>query len=422
MIHIFLNGLGASAGAGLTFLRNVVPKLSESNEVCTTVAVQPFLREKFEGLQGVSLICPAGISGAGRRFLFEQVRLPSLIRNSGADVLVSTGNFALRRCPVPQMLLSGNSLYTSTDFYRDLRSRNEYRMIGENLARGILAKQSIFWADQTIAPSNAFADELRRWTGKEIGVLNHGFDPDVFGSGQQPLSAKIDQKLRQTEGCLRLLFVSHYNYYRNFETLLRALPRIKKLLPEKNVKLFLTCELRPKANPGAYDTRPAAELVHAMGITDSVIELGAVPYESLHYLYGACDIYVSAAYAETFAHPLVEAMASSLPVVASELPVHREICREAALYFPRFSAECLADAVVRLANSPALHAQLSSAGLKRSSDFSWSNHVQQLLCIASSMCSKQTVSVSSKSFPAAGCSPPVIELAGEGAYASGRKS
>jgi hypothetical protein len=52
---------------------------------------------------------------------------------------------------------------------------------------------------------------------------------------------------------------------------------------------------------------------------------------------------VTPAYAESFAHPLIESMSSGLPVVASDLPVHREICGDAAIYFPRFSPDALAE-------------------------------------------------------------------------------
>jgi glycosyltransferase involved in cell wall biosynthesis len=121
-----------------------------------------------------------------------------------------------------------------------------------------------------------------------------------------------------------------------------------------------------------------------LGIADSVVEMGAVPYESLHHLYRACDIYVSPAYAETFAHPLVEAMASGLPVVASDLPIHREVCCEAATYFPRFSCECLADAVANIAGSLQEHSRLP-AGRERVINFDWEEHVRHLLCRAAAM-------------------------------------
>jgi glycosyltransferase involved in cell wall biosynthesis len=385
MIRIFVNGLAASAGAGLTYLHNVIPHLLALPEVHTTLAVQPALRPNFERLRSVELICPEDISGAARRFLFEQWKLPHLIQKSGADVLISTGNFALRKSPVPQILLSGNSLYTSPDFFRDLRSRREYFMLIDNFVKGLLARRSAHWADLTVAPSQAFADALKRWTGGEAAVIHHGFDRTAFFSDQTPLTDHIQRKLAEAEGCLRLLFVSHYNYYRNFETLLRSIPLIQNLLPKKPVKLFLTCKLERGANPGTYNGEDANRLVRDLGIQDKVVQLGTVPYASLHHVYRACDLYVTPAYAETFAHPLVEAMACGLPIVASDLPVHREVCGDAAQYFPCFSPESLANAVARIAMSSDLAAELSAAGKERSGDFSWHRHVQRLLSLSASV-------------------------------------
>src|SRR5206468_6728598 len=107
-------------------------------------------------------------------------------------------------------------------FYRDLRQRGEYRMWLDTKLKGYFAKKSVHWADCTVAPSQAFADDLRRWTGKEVMAIHHGFDAEVFFGDDSPLPAEIENKLLAADDCLRLLFVSHYNYYRNFETLFRA--------------------------------------------------------------------------------------------------------------------------------------------------------------------------------------------------------
>ena len=123
-------------------------------------------------------------------------------------------------------------------------------------------------------------------------------------------------------------------------------------------------------------------MVHSLRASDSVVELGTIPYGSLHYLYRACHIYVTPAYAESFAHPLLEAMSSGLPIVASDLPVHREICADAGIYFPRFSPESLAERVFEIQQSPQLGATLSSHGLQRVRDFSWSKHVERLVVLA----------------------------------------
>ena len=384
-MHLFLNGLAASAGGGLTYLRNVLPHLSARQGVQVTAAVGPQLRRELGGLPRVSFPEINFPAGALRRFWQEQTTLSTAIRKSGADVLVSVGNFALRQSPVPQILLSRNSLYTSTDFRRDVRRRGEYGLWLDTRIKGSLARRSIEWADATVAPTEAFAQELRQWTGHNVAAIHHGFDPEAFFRDQAPLAADIRQKLEQDKDALLLLYVSHYNYYRNFETLLRALPRLRERLGGRKLRLFLTCRLRSEDNPGSYRARAASDLVTQLGIGDIVVELGAVPYSQLHQVYRECNMYVAPAYAESFAHPLVEAMASGLPVVAADSPVHREICQDAALYFPRFSPEALSERVCQIADSAVLSKTLSGRGRERARAFSWNQHVDQLLDLAESL-------------------------------------
>jgi len=391
-MHIFLNAIGATCASGWTYVRNVLPHLSQRIDIQTTVLIKPRLREQLPSSSNIRFLDIDSPANSARRFWFEQTALPRFIRKSGADVLISAGNFALRNSPVPQILLSGNSLYTSSDFSRDLLKRGEYALWLDNRMKAFLARRSIHWADTTVAPSGTFAEELRKWAGKEIASIYHGFDKDLFFADAAPLPEAVQQKLESASGALRLLFVSHYNYYRNFETLLRAVPILRHTLANRKIRLFLTCHLRSQDNPGAYRAEKAARLIEQLGIREEVVELGAIPYNLLHQVYKACDIYVTPAYAETFAHPLVEAMACGLPVVASDLPVHREICGQAALYFPRFSADALSDQVLRIAESADYHQQLSQSAGLRSNDFSWVKHTEQLLTLAAKLVRARTTS------------------------------
>jgi glycosyltransferase involved in cell wall biosynthesis len=383
MMRLFINSLAASAGGGLTHIRNVIPHLLGKPDLQLTVAINRSLHDEFRDLKEIDFVelqtTPA------RRFWHEQSQLPALIRGSKSDVLLSTGNFALRKSPVPQILLSRNSIYCSRDFYADLVRRREWRLWLDTRLKGMLAKRSVRWADITVAPSQAFADDLCRWTGKSVRAIYHGFDSEEFFRDQAALDAQVDEKLNRADGALRLLFVSHYNYYRNFEMLIRALPLLRSKIKDRPVRLFLTCKLLPGENPGSYNPQSAARLVKKLGVEDMVVELGAIPYRQLHYLYRRCHIYITPAYAETFAHPVVEAMASGLPVVASEIPVHREICGDAATYFERFCPEALAKCVTEIAQSPQLVRQMSAAGQERARHFSWKVHVDQILELAHSL-------------------------------------
>lgn len=386
MMHLFINALAASAGGGLTYIRNVIPEMASRPDLRVTVLLGTRLRQEFPVLPSVEFITLE--LPTLRRFWYEQATLPAVIGRSGANVLLSVGNFAVRESPVPQILLSRNSLYTSSDFYRDLRNRGEYALLLDTRLRGWMAKKSVHWADVTVAPSEAFAAELQRWTGRSVRAIHHGFDHELFAGDGSPLAEEIEDRLRPAQASFKLLFVSHYNYYRNFETLLRALPLLRQRV-HQDIKLLLTCDLASK-KADAYRPQNAARLLRELGVEDMVVGLGTVPYAQLHHLYRRADAYVTPAYAETFAHPLVEAMSSGLPVIASDIPVHREICGGAAVYFSRFAPEELADRVMELMQSQRIADHLRAQGRERAKRFSWKAHVDGIVEIAQNLTAART--------------------------------
>src|SRR5579884_1799488 len=93
-------------------------------------------------------------------------------------------------------------------------------------------------------------------------------------------------------------------------------------------------------------------------------------------------LFVHPSLCESFGFPLVEAMAHGLPVVAADLPVHREMCGAAALYYRATDPAGLAEAVHRLAGDAAARAELGRAGRERARDFSWEKHVDAVMQLA----------------------------------------
>ncbi|HUK52424.1 MAG TPA: glycosyl transferase, partial [Candidatus Binatia bacterium] len=60
---------------------------------------------------------------------------------------------------------------------------------------------------------------------------------------------------------------------------------------------------------------------------------------------------------------------------------HREICGDAAEYFPVGNADVLAQHLSALAASPALRAELARRGAQRVREFLWETHVAGLLAL-----------------------------------------
>jgi glycosyltransferase involved in cell wall biosynthesis len=390
MANVLLNALASTAGGGITYLRNVLPRLSESHDLNRYFVLVPAGHlNHFSGFATERLsVETAEISGGSLgRLLWEQTVLRSHINTRNINVLVSLGNFALFASPAPQILFNRNDLYFSDYFERDLKDRGLYPGLISHRLKSLLARYSIKHADINVTPTKAFADRIRRHNGlgdSDFEVLHFGFDAHLFTANDEALPAEQLDKLDLGDDCYRLLYVSHYNYFRNFETLIRALPIIKRQIKEgtgKKVQLVLTTDIRRGAIYGDYDATLAADLIERLGVRNDIAMLGSLPYDKLHRIYRLCDLFVCPSYSESFGHPLVEAMAMGLPVAAANLDVHREICGEASVYFDVFDGQDLAKQCVRVLADCQLRKAMKASGSERSRLFSWDNHVHGLVAL-----------------------------------------
>ena len=101
-------------------------------------------------------------------------------------------------------------------------------------------------------------------------------------------------------------------------------------------------------------------------------------------LYADADIFVWPSLAESFGHPLIEAMAAGLPIVCSDLPVNRELCADAALYVSPLDSSAWARTIRELALNKGLQDQLIRKTQERIHYFRWDDHVSRILELFSS--------------------------------------
>ena len=123
---------------------------------------------------------------------------------------------------------------------------------------------------------------------------------------------------------------------------------------------------------------PGASVVFHNGVTDA-------EYDAL--LRRATAL-VSLSRAEGYGLPLVEAMALGTPVIASDIPIFREVGADAALYVDPESPKQFADAVARLQDD-AHWQDMSRRSIARASEFSWDESARQLVDAAQEVMAKR---------------------------------
>lgn len=104
------------------------------------------------------------------------------------------------------------------------------------------------------------------------------------------------------------------------------------------------------------------------------VTFSGVSYEKLNEIYNTCDVFLFPTLGEGFGYPVIEAMASGLPVVASNIDIMKETTSNAAVLTeptPEASAEGIKEALTN-------REKYIKLGLKRASEFSFEIFKQEV--------------------------------------------
>jgi len=100
--------------------------------------------------------------------------------------------------------------------------------------------------------------------------------------------------------------------------------------------------------------------------------LGRVTDEELQRLYSQAICFICPSIYEGFGLPAVEAMSCGCPVLASDIPVLKEVCGEAALYFSPFDTKDIISQIEAFIKLPDNDKRiLQEKGLKHAERFAW---------------------------------------------------
>ena len=107
------------------------------------------------------------------------------------------------------------------------------------------------------------------------------------------------------------------------------------------------------------------------GVPDAVVPLGSVSEERLRTLYQRAAALVYPSLYEGFGLPVIEAMASGTPVIASHAASIPEVLGNAGVLLDPLDVRGWTGAIVKVVNDEEFRARLRAAGLARAAEFTW---------------------------------------------------
>ncbi|MBU1203100.1 glycosyltransferase family 4 protein [Patescibacteria group bacterium] len=131
--------------------------------------------------------------------------------------------------------------------------------------------------------------------------------------------------------------------------------------------------------PGNFGYQEIQNMIKDTKIKNDVIILGYVSQKNYTKLIASASMFVFPSKFEGFGLPILEAMASGVPVVCSDMPVLHEVAGEAAVYFDPDNPQDIKDKMTQVYQEERLREILIAKGLKRAGNFSWQKCAQETL-------------------------------------------
>lgn len=238
-------------------------------------------------------------------------------------------------------------------------------------------------AAHVIAVSESTRQELirfRLFPAERITVIPNGVHP---ACSPQPHAADGElARLFEADAHVPLLVsVGNTLPRKRLDVLLRVFAEVRRALP--GVRLIRAGDL----------TAEQRQLARELQIQDAVTTLPFLERDLLAALYRRATLLLQTSEAEGFGLPVVEAMACGCPVVASDIPILRELGDAAACYCPVGDVGAWTDRVVRLLRESAREQSAWNSrrelAIKRAARFSWAENARQTVQIYRTIAGQQ---------------------------------
>jgi glycosyltransferase involved in cell wall biosynthesis len=201
---------------------------------------------------------------------------------------------------------------------------------------------------------------------EKIKVVYLGFDERRFSLVHEN-DKTVLEKYKITQPYL--LYVGRLEKKKNIAGMVLAFALAKEKFPE--LKLVL-------AGSSGNQFEEIKKIISDHKLRNEVIITGYLAEADLPSLYSQAEIFLFPTLYEGFGLPILEAMASGVPVITSNFAPHTEVGGGAAYYADPYSPQALSDAIIKVLADPQLKQSLIEKGLARAKEFSWRQTAEEI--------------------------------------------
>jgi len=239
----------------------------------------------------------------------------------------------------------------------------------------ILIPWSLKRADKIIAVSEFTKNEIVKYykiKPEKISVVKNALGEEFLKDknlSESPFSADVIGKYSLPQDYI--LYFGTLQPRKNLPIIVEALSKIKREL--QGTKLLL-CGNRQAHN---FDSK-IDQKIKDLKMEAEVIFPGFVSNKDKPAIFRMARALCFPSFYEGFGIPILEAFASDIPVIASDIPAHREIGGDAVYYFNPQDANDLSQKIKKVFLDQELKKNLIQKGQERLTHFSWEKSAKDL--------------------------------------------
>jgi glycosyltransferase-like protein len=231
--------------------------------------------------------------------------------------------------------------------------------------------RSILGPDALLCVSQPWVERVWREYGVRAALVDNGVDTARYRPALGPDERRRERAELGLDGRFAVLTVGGIEPRKGSLTLLEGFAALRATARELDPLLVLA------GGATLFDYRHEIDRFHGrvaeLGLLEHVRVLGSLGDDDLERLYRAADVFAFPSTREGFGLAALEALASGLPVVASDLDVFRTFLIDArsALLVPVGDEDALGAALARIAREPSLRARLRQDGSRLAATRTW---------------------------------------------------
>jgi glycosyltransferase-like protein len=231
--------------------------------------------------------------------------------------------------------------------------------------------RSILRPDALLCVSEPWVARLAGEFGLSAELVSNGVDTSRYRPARDTAERIADRAEFDLGDRFTVLTIGGIEPRKGSLALLEGFARLRGLAPELDPLLVVA------GGATLFDYRHEVDRFHArvasLGVKESVRVLGSLPDGEIESLYRAADAFVFPSTKEGFGLAALEALASGLPVVATELEEFATYLEHGrnALLVPVGDGDALGGALARVARSPETRARLRAQGLNVAAEYTW---------------------------------------------------